>query len=245
MISKVFAKMGFGSAKVDTQLDSSFVEQGGTVSGNVVIKGGNVDQDISKVTLSVMTRAKHENDEGYYYADHCIGGVDIPYDCTVQAGQQISIPFSFNLPSETPITTINQGSNESAVWIDTNLDIDFGVDSEDRDFLNIKPHHAVQKVIDVITESGMRVVKTDVESGYLNTHQFSSTSGIYQEIELKPSGMFSRFEEVELSFIVDRDQIHLLVELDRRFGGDGYKGYTFPADITKEYANSLVSDIFS
>ncbi|OXX41494.1 hypothetical protein B9J93_19775 [Vibrio sp. V17_P4S1T151] len=245
MISKVFAKMGFGSAKVDTQLDSSFVEQGGTVSGNVVIKGGNVDQDISKVTLSVMTRAKHENDEGYYYADHCIGGVDIPYDCTVQAGQQISIPFSFNLPSETPITTINQGSNEFPVWIDTNLDIDFGVDSEDRDFLNIKPHQAVQKVLDAITESGMRVVKTDVELCYLNTQQFSSTSGICQEIELKTSGLFSRFEEVEFSFIVDRDQIHLLVELDRRFGGDGYKEYTFPADITKEYANSLVSDIFS
>ncbi|MBC5853054.1 sporulation protein [Vibrio metschnikovii] len=149
--------MGFGSAKVDTQLDSSFVEQGGTVSGNVVIKGGNLDQDISKVTLSVMTRAKHENDEGTIMLTF------------------VSVTLTFNLPSETPITTINQGSNESAVWIDTNLDIDFGVDSEDRDFLNIKPHHAVQKVIDVITESGMRVVKTDVESGYLNTHQFSST----------------------------------------------------------------------
>ncbi len=254
MLGKFLAKVGIGSAKVDTVVDNMTLHQGDTISGTVHIQGGKVDQDINKVTVSIMTTAKGvrevDGEEEDYHTSVSIGGIQIDQPMKVEAGEKYEIPFSFKLPSETPITSIAQGKNQSRVWAYTELDIESGLDSGDRDYLTILPHPAVEIMINKFLEHGFQFKKVDVEVGYLNTPNFSSSSGIYQEIEMRPasSGLFNwssrTVNEVELSFIVDDDMVHLLVEVDRSFSGDGYVSVSYPITVQGDEIYPYLEKVF-
>lgn len=232
MFNRILAQTGFGGAKVDTILNNASVYQGGAVEGTVVIQGGSADQDINKIKFFVMTEAKVEGDDGYYYQEKAIQCLEIPQVMRIHAHQRHEVPFTFTLPSETPITVLAEGYNQSNVWIQTELDIEFGVDSVDRDYLHVFAHPAVEMMINKFINHGFQYTKVDVEAGYLQTPTFRSTSGVYQEIEMRPAGFFNwnsrTIEEIELSFIVDGDAVHLLVEVDRHSYGDGYKSVSYP-----------------
>nr|WP_320014668.1 sporulation protein [uncultured Desulfobacter sp.] len=55
MFKKMFAKMGFGSVKVDAILTTNQFYPGGTVEGRIEIKGGDVEQEISAINLKLKT----------------------------------------------------------------------------------------------------------------------------------------------------------------------------------------------
>lgn len=247
MLKGILASAGFGAAKVDTILENENLTQGDIVRGNIHLKGGNVAQDINKIRLSVMTMAKREN----VFGAVAIDSYAIDYKSTIQPGETLSIPFEFQLPDETPITAFHSSVSQSHVWIETELDIEFGLDSTDKDYLTIYPHPAIHKVIDKFSELGFQIFKADVEVGYLRAGNFSSESGIYQEIEFKPhGGGFSGFggsnrniQEVELSFIPKSDRIHLLAEIDRYFSGDGYRASTFSPQISNADADQIARQI--
>ncbi len=252
MFDTLLAKVGIGNAKVDTVLDNKVFTQGDLVTGTVHILGGKVDQDVNKVTISVMTQARGtrevNGEEQSYVANKAVGVMHIQWAAKVEAGQRYEIPFSFILPSETPITAIADGKNQSKVWVHTDLDIESGLDSDDRDYLTITPHPGVAIMIDKFLQNGFAFKKVDVEVGYLNAPTFSSASGIYQEIEMRPVGGFSwnsrRINEIELSFIVEKDSIHLLVEVDRSFSGDGYTSISYPAQVQKDEITAYFERIF-
>ncbi len=252
MFKKFLAKVGIGSASIDTVLDNSTLTQGDTVTGTVNIEGGNVDQDINKVTLCVRTRAQGERkvngEEQDYEKVVTIGKFEVSEAMKVEAGQKYSFPFSFRLPSETPITSIATGKNQSKVWIYTELDIDSGFDSGDRDYLTVMPHPAVTMMINKFLQNGFEYKKVDVEVGYLNASTFSSTSGAYQEVELRPqSGGWNwnnrTIQEVELSFIVEEDIIHLFVEIDRTYSGDGYTALSYPSTVQEDEIDAYFEKI--
>ncbi|MFS1430247.1 sporulation protein, partial [Vibrio splendidus] len=238
MFNRILAQTGFSGAKVDTVLNNSSIYQGGNVEGTVCIVGGSSDQQISKIKFFVMTQAKVESDDGYFYQEQVIQCLEIPHHMRIQAHQKHEVPFVFALPSETPITVIAEGCNQSQVWIQTELDIEFGVDSVDRDYVHVFPIPAVEMMINKFINHGFNFMKVDVEAGYLSTPSFRSTSGVYQEIEMRPAGFFDwnsrNIEEIELSFIVEGDVVHLLVEVDRHSYGDGYKSVSFPTYV-EEY----------
>ncbi len=252
MFGKLLAKVGIGSAKVDTVLDSMTVTQGDTLTGTVHIQGGKIDQDVNHVTISVRTLAQGtrevDGEEEDYSTSKTVGSLKIDQPMKVEAGEKYEIPFSFKLPAETPITSIASGKNESKVWVYTDLDIESGLDSGDRDYLSVQPHPAVALMLDKFVQNGFEFKKVDVEVGYLNTPNFSSASGIYQEVEMRPSGGFSwnsrTINEVELSFIVDEDTIHLLVEVDRSFSGDGYTSISYPASVQGDEINVYFEQVF-
>ncbi len=254
MFNKLLAKVGIGSAKVDTILKNMTLYQGDIVEGTVCIHGGKVDQDINKITISVMTSAKGsrevDGEEESYYTSVPVGKIQIDLAMKVEAQQKYEIPFSFMLPAETPITSIAAGRNECKVWVYTDLDIESGLDSGDRDYLTVMPHPAVELMINKFLENGFQFKKVDVEVGYLNASTFSSTSGIYQEIEMRPasSGFFNfgsrSVQEVELSFIVQADMVHLLVEVDRSFSGDGYTSVSYPINVQANEINMYFERVF-
>ncbi len=254
MFDKLLAKVGIGSAKVDTVLKNMTLMQGDIVEGVVHIQGGKVDQDINNITISVRTRAKAERESDgekeTYHINMDIGKIQVNQPMKVEAKQKYEIPFSIQLPSETPITAITTKKNETKVWIHTELDIEWGVDSDDRDYLTVLPHPAVEMMINKFLEKGFQVQKVDVEKGYLSTPSFSSSSGVYQEIELRPAsaGIFSwatrTINEVELSFILEGDTVHLLVEIDRSFSGDGYASVSYPASVQEDEIEEYFGRVF-
>jgi len=243
MFSKILASVGIGSAKVDAVLTTECLMPGGFLEGEIRATGGNVEQEIKGIELEVKTRVKYETEEeeiawqnkrlqAFYVADAF----------TLQPKESRVIPFSFQLGSETPITTLG---GESRVWLSTELDIDMAIDPSDKDYLAVQPTPVIQHFIDCLNNNGFEIAKTDVEKGYLNGDGFSSESGCYQEIEFRPSGfgLFSSLQEIEASFITDHEETHALIELDRRFRGDGYLSLTVPNDAPYEYIEAMMKEL--
>ncbi len=253
MLKNLLAKVGIGSAKIDTVVDNMTVTQGDTVTGTVHIQGGKIDQEINNITISVMTQAKGSRmvngEEESYTSSKAVGSLRIDQAMTVAAGEKYEIPFSLTLPAETPITSIASGKNQSKVWLYTNLDIESGLDSGDRDYLTVQPHPAVEMMINKFLQNGFEYQKVDVEIGHLRTSTFSSTSGIYQEVEMRPSGGFTwdarSISEVELSFVVENDTVHLLVEVDRTFFGDGFTTVSYPLSVQESEITPYFEKVFS
>jgi len=231
MFKKILASVGIGAAKVDTVLETEHLQPGQKFNAVIVIKGGDVDQEISGLDLALMTRVKVENDDGEYFTNHVIEKWRITDIGMIAAGAEKHIPFEARLHSETPITEINAGYNQSHVWLETGLDIDLALDPTDRDALHIYPNDAVSTLMEAMNRLGFSLVKADVEKGYLKAPTFQSHSGCYQELEYRPnSRSLFGLQEIELSFVPEAHKTHVLIELDRAFRGDGYVDLTIEHD---------------
>ena len=227
MFKKLFARVGIGAAKVDAVLDTDHFSPGGRVEGEILISGGAVEQEVAAITLKLMTVAKEEGEDMDFESGHAIAEYRVTDAFTLQPGDEKQMPFAFDLHPETPITVLDVANNRCKVWLETALDIEMAMDPTDRDYLNIHPSPVMAHFIAAMEDNGFKMVKADVEKGYLRGRGFESASGCYQELEFKPRGFgFSRIQEVELSFIPEGGRTHVLVEIDRAFSGDGYKSLT-------------------
>ncbi|TMP37893.1 sporulation protein [Pseudoalteromonas rubra] len=231
MFKKLLASVGIGAAKVDTILETEHLHPGQKFQAQIVVLGGDVEQEVSGLELALMTKVKVEGDSGEYYANQVIEKWRVGSKFTIAPGEKKVIPFEARLHSETPITEINAPYNHSYVWLETGLDIDLAMDPSDKDLLHIYPNEAVKNCLMAMDKLGFRMVKADVERGYLKASNFQSVSGCYQEIEYRPANtsLFG-LQEVELSFVPEAHRTHVLIELDRAFRGDGYVDLTIEHD---------------
>ncbi|NOH97921.1 sporulation protein [Vibrio sp. 99-70-13A1] len=246
MLNKLKASLGIGAAKVDTVLDSIEVFQGGELSGTVNIVGGDVEQQIDAINIVLNTEVKVETEDSTSYENFSLGRIQAVDAFVIQPGETKQVPFRMLLNDETPVTALNASKNQSHVWVETTLDIDFAIDPKDRDFVVVKPLPAVAKIIQAIEASGMSMVKADVEKGFLNGNTFASRSGCYQEIEFR-SGGFVNTKEIELSFIVEGAVINCLAEIDRSmsFRGDQYISFSLPVNASDSDIRNAVSRVLS
>ncbi|MGF1769223.1 sporulation protein [Enterovibrio makurazakiensis] len=233
MFKKLKASLGIGAATVDTLLHNESVYQGETLKGVVLIKGGDIEQQVDAITLKLCTEVKVESDSGVSYQTFVLGSLQANDQFVIQPGEEKVVPFELVPHQETPITAVNARSNKCHVWVETTLDIEFAIDPSDRDYLEIRPLPAVQRALDVLEREGFSMVKADVEKGHLRGDGFSSQSGCYQELEFQNSGLFNR-REIELSFILDGSRIHCLAEIDRALGrGDMFRSFTISRDASQ------------
>jgi len=85
---------------------------------------------------------------------------------------------------------------------------------------------------------GYKILKVDVEKGYLRGNGFQSSVNCYQEFEFKrQSGLFSS-SEAELSFVNLGDSVGLLVDKDRFLGGDAYFSEILPSNVSFQQIKS-------
>ncbi|MEN8636151.1 sporulation protein [Pseudoalteromonas distincta] len=231
MFKKILASVGIGAAKVDTILETEHLQPGQLFNAQIVITAGDVSQDISGLDLLLMTRVKVAGDNGDYFTNHVIEQWRITDIGTIEPGEVKNIPFEARLHSETPITEITAGYNQSHVWLETGLDIDLALDPIDKDHLHIYPNEAVKTCMQAMEKLGFSLMKADVEKGHLRASTFQSLSGCYQELEYKPnSRSLFGIQEIELSFVPEAHKTHVLIELDRAFKGDGYVDLTIEHD---------------
>lgn len=232
MFKKLFASLGVGGASVDTRLHQSTVQPGGPLSGEVVIRGGDVAQVIEHVALALMTEVEVERGDNEYRSSHSLGSVRVAGRQEVQPGQEIRLPFSFTLPLELPLNagfpsrSGYQPHIKAPVWVETDLAIERAVDATDRDFLAVQPTPAMQRFLAAMDNIGFTLVRVDIEQGTARAANRSSTLGCYQEFEFKPAGGSWSIAEVEVTFLPGAHDIAVLIEIDRRFRGDGYLSLT-------------------
>ena len=154
------------------------------------------------------------------------------------------IPFTGTLPHETPISANKARNNQTRVWIATGLNIDMAIDASDKDPLHVVETSTQGKVLQAMEDCGYSLVKADVEEGQLRGNGFVSTTGCYQELEFRPN-KFALFglNEVEISFVPTPDQTHILLELDRNFGGDSYLSLSLGNNISQEEVTAQIKGL--
>ena len=227
MFKKILASVGIGAAKVDTVLETEHLQPGQKFQAQIIVNGGDVVQEVTGLELALMTRIKHDGENGEYFTNHVLEKWSVGERFSIGPGEQKVIPFEARLHSETPITEINAGYNYSFVWIETGLDIDLALDPSDKDTLHIYPNEAVKTCLAAMEKLGFTLVKADVEQGYLKAADFQSFSGCYQELEYRPNSQsIFGIQEIELSFVPEAHKTHVLIELDRAFRTDGYVDLT-------------------
>lgn len=89
-----------------------------------------MSQEITGLDLMLVTRVKVASEDGDYFTNHVIDQWRITDIGIIEPGEVRTIPFEARLHSETPITEINAGYNQSYVWLETGLDIDLAFDQQ-------------------------------------------------------------------------------------------------------------------
>jgi sporulation-control protein len=214
--NKVLASVGIGAATVDTKLERDQVVPGEEVKGIVDIRGGNVEQQIDDIYLSINTQYIKESNDKKYYVTATIERIRLASALTLAANERREIPFSFQLPLDTPVTV-----GKTKLWVVTGLDIKNAVDPSDKDFLHVKPNRLLEGVMNSISSLGFRLREVECEQA---SRRLGSRLPFIQEFEFVPrSGDFrGRLDELELVFLpTSPTSADLHFQIDRKARGLG------------------------
>ncbi|WP_102348530.1 sporulation protein [Bacillus sp. Marseille-P3661] len=208
---KMFASIGIGSAKVDTVLANDKLTPGEEIKGKVVVKGGNVQQEIDEIYLSVVTFYEREVNDKKVKEETVIGKYRLSERFSINQNETQEIPFSFMLPIDTPVTL-----GKTKVWVQTGLDIKMAIDPADRDYIEVNAHPLMNAFLNTVTDLGFRLREVEVQAA---PRHIRGRLPFLQEFEFVPiSGEFrGRLDELEVVFISIRpDQMDVLLQVDRR-----------------------------
>ena len=142
MFKKLLSSVGVGAAKVDTKLYKTNFTVGEKLEGVVMIQGGQVEQEIDSIYLSLLSEYEDEIDDKKIKRTAVIEKFELLQAFTIGVNEQREVPFSFHIPYSTPATL-----GKTNVWIQTGLDIKMAVDPQDRDYIKVKPHPLVEEFL--------------------------------------------------------------------------------------------------
>lgn len=212
--NKLLASVGIGSAKVDAKLSDSTIKAGDKVEGIIEVKGGNIEQSIDEIYLTLNTNYEKEEDDRIIHKQAVIAKVKLNEPFVIMPAETKSIPFMFELPLDTPMSI-----GSSKIWLQTGVDIKGSVDPTDRDIINIEPHQLVNKTLEALNELGftLRNVKNEAAS-----YKVRKRLPFVQEFEFIPTTgpFYKSLDEVEVMFsFIDESKVELFIEVDRRARG--------------------------
>ncbi len=211
LFKKMLASVGVGAAKVDTRLYQDSLIPGDLLEGEVHVVAGDVPQEIEEIYMYVITYYERELEDKKRKEECILAKHLLSERFTLAPGETKVIPFAFRLPEETPLTIGRQ-----PVYLRTGLDIKRAVDPGDSDFIEVRPHPLMQKVLDAIQQAGFHLYKVDCEyNRYLG-----GKYPFVQEFEFRPQREYrSRLEELEAIFFLRGEELEVLLQLDKRARG--------------------------
>lgn len=212
LFRKILSSVGVGGAEVNTLLSKSTVRIGEEIQGTVNIIGGSVEQNINRVEVELKTEYIKEVDDRKERHTATLEKLIVGRDILVNPNEKKQIPFTLRVPDHTPISM-----NQRNVWVETELEIPLAIDPEDRDYVNIKPSHTMEVVLDaMINVLGFRLREVECKAGYISGGQGS----FLQEFEFVPQSAFrGALDELEITFLPDVEGINLFIQVDRRARG--------------------------
>ncbi|SER70235.1 sporulation protein [Natrinema salaciae] len=202
----VLSSLGIGAATVDTVLPTTLTA-GESVDARVDVTGGNDAQEVDSIYFALAT--SYETDESRRTAK--IDTFRIADSFTIEPGEERSHTVSIDVPYHTPVTM-----GRTSVWLDTGLDIDWAIDPDDRDELEIEPDPLRRALFDAVDSLGFRLRTAECEA----TESLFSNHRFVQEFEFVPrSGPFAgELDELEIVTLPEDDGFDLVLEVDRRGG---------------------------
>jgi len=235
---KVLSSVGIGSAKVDTIVDNVQLSPGELVQGQVLVKGGSVEQAINHIGIDICcnyfseetcTETDDDGDESEHtrIVRHVakLASYKVADAFTTQGGEAQSFDFSIELPFYSPLSL---GACE--VWLETDLDIASAIDKSDKDMLEVLATPRQEQLLTAMNELGFTLVEVECEEGRQLGQRF------VQEFEFKAQrGVFrGRVDEVEILMVNYEDRLEVLLEVDRKARGlSGFFSEVLGRDETK------------
>ncbi|WP_236239304.1 sporulation protein [Streptomyces sp. CC228A] len=214
---KLLASLGAGGGNVETVLTEPNVVPGGVVQGEVRIEGGSVDQEIQHLSMGLQARVEVEGGDQEVKRDIEFTKVQLGGAFTLRAEAVHVLPFSLEIPWETPVTSIaGQQLRGMEIGVTTELAIARAVDSTDLDPVHVHPLPAQQAILDAFIQLGFRFKNADMEQGHIRgTRQ---KLPFYQEIEFLAPAQYRGLNEVEVSFVADEREMDVVLEMDKKGG---------------------------
>lgn len=216
LFNKILASVGVGAATVDTKLYKSTYTAGETIKGVVEVVGGNTEQHIDAIYLTLHTNYEKEVNDTKVTDTAQLASYRIHEPFTIQANKTHEIPFSLNLPVIVPMTI-----GKTRVWLHTGLDIKNAIDPTDKDFIEIQPTQLASHILRAVQNLGFRRRKVDCEQA---PHYLRGQTPVVQEFEFTPTNAtFRRYlDELEVVFLNQSDMsVEILLQIDRRARGLG------------------------
>ncbi|KON87546.1 sporulation protein SpoOM [Sporosarcina globispora] len=214
--NKVLASVGIGSAKVDTKLEKDSAAPGEVIRGVVEITGGNTEQKIDDIYLSLNTTYLKESDDKKYTVSGLIDRFRLSQSFTLAANERKEIPFTFNLPVDTPLSF-----GKTKIWVATGLDIKNAVDPSDNDYIRVVANPLMDSVLNAVSSMGFRLREAECEQA---PHRLRSRLPFIQEFEFVPvAGPFrGKLDEMEVVFFPQSNgETEIMMQVDRKARGLG------------------------
>lgn len=218
VFKKLLAAMGAGGASVETTLENPNVVPGGQVRGRVQLTPGEVPQEIEGVSVELVARVEVESGDSEHKQNIAFHGLPLTGRFLLQQGSPATIPFTLDIPWETPITAIGgQPLYGMAVGVSTEVSIARAVDKGDLDPIAVHPLPAQDRLLAAFANIGLRFKRADLERGHIRGSM--QRLPFYQEIEFGPSAQLARgMNELEVTFIAGPTAMEVVMEVDKRGG---------------------------
>lgn len=208
---KIFASIGFGATTVDTVLYQDRVWPGGTLSGEVRIKGGEVTQQIEDIYFYITTRYTRERSNRQYQCNYDLVRYCLHKSLTVYGGSYRVIPFAVSVPYETPLSYPN-----TPVFLRTGLDIHHAIDPKDTDAITVIPTPLMDRCLQIVETLGLHLKSVECEYH----PSIGRTVPFVQEFEYAPGVRYrGRIQELELMFFPGPQTLDVVFEIDRKARG--------------------------
>lgn len=217
VFKRLLGSLGVGGPSVDTVLDPGAVAPGGVVAGQVHLQGGSADFTIEHITLELVARVEAERDEGeaegmVAFHQHVVAG-----GFRLAEGEHRSVPFSFALPWETPITELYGQALGIVLGVRTELGVAGAKDKGDLDPLAVRPLPAQEAILEALGQLGFGFKSADLELGRIGGT--GQQLPFYQEIELAPASRYAhQVNEIEVTFLAGPAGLEVVLEADKRGG---------------------------
>ncbi|MFC3234931.1 sporulation protein [Streptomyces nitrosporeus] len=245
VFKKLLGSLGVGAPTVDTVLSGGAAVPGGSLTGQVHLKGGSADFTIEAVTLELVARVEAEHEEGETEGMAAFGRFTVSGGFVLTEGTELSIPFDIALPWETPVTELYGQDLGIVLGVRTELAVAGARDKGDLDRLAVAPLPAQEAVLEALGQLGFGFRSADLELGHIRGT--GQQLPFYQEIELTPAPQYAHeVNEVELTFLAGPGGLEIVLEADRRgglfseghdvlgrftVGHDDYRGRDWAAEI--------------
>jgi sporulation-control protein len=208
-MKRVLSSLGIGSATVDTILPRTTVHPGDSLDVTVEVEGGSTDQEIDEIYFAVVTR--YATEEGYETA--AVARSRLTESFTIDADEDRTFDATIEIPSHTPLTL-----GRTDVWIETGLDIDWAVDPDDEDRIEVEADERLAAVFEALDRLGFTFHTAECTAAPRSLRH-AGTSFV-QEFEFRAAaGPFAgELDELEVVPQYTDEGLALALEIDRRGG---------------------------
>ncbi|WP_175411913.1 sporulation protein [Streptomyces sp. TRM64462] len=217
VFKRLLGSIGIGGPSVDTVLAPGAVQPGGALTGEVRLKGGKADFDIEHITLELVARVEAEHGDGESEGVVAFERFTVAGGFRLAEGEERGVPFSVNLPWETPITELYGQALGIVLGVRTELGVAGAKDKGDLDPLAVRALPVQEAVLEAFGQLGFGFKSADLEYGRIGGT--GQQLPFYQEIEMTPAPQYAhQVNEIEVTFLATPGGMEVVLEADKRGG---------------------------